>query len=295
MLAITGANGHLGRRLLTALGDQVPVRALVRSERAVQQINALNLSAAPEVRVVDYLAPSAMAAALGGCTALVHLVGILKETATSSYREAHEDGCRVVAEAVEQAGLERVVYLNILGAAADATNRCLASRGRAEQILCAGPVPVLVLRVPMVLGEGDYASRALRQRADSGINFLLRGSSLEQPIYAGDVIRGIQAGLEVPLPETLGLDLAGLDSLPRRELTRRAAALLGKRTRIVSLPLAPGLLVASLLERISKDPPVTRAMLGVLDHDDQIDPGPAVEALGIRLTPLTETLRRCLL
>ena len=295
MLAITGANGHLGRRLLTALGDHVPVRALVRSERAVQQINALNLSAAPDVQVVDYLDLSAMAAALENCTALVHLVGILKETATSSYREAHEDGCRVLAEAVEQAGLERVIYLNILGAAADATNRCLASRGRAEEILCAGPVPVLVLRVPMVLGEGDYASGALRQRADSSISFLLRGSSLEQPIYAGDVIRGIQAGLEVALPDTLALDLAGLDSLPRRELTRRAAALLGKRTRIVSLPLAPGLLVASLLERISKNPPVTRAMLGVLDHDDQIDPGPAVQALGIRLTPLTETLRRCLL
>lgn len=295
MLAITGANGHLGRRLLKALGDQVPVRALVRSERAVQQIEALNLPAAPDAQIVDYLDPTAMAKALQGCTALVHLVGILKETAASSYRETHEEGCRVLAEAVAETGLERVVYLNILGAAADAANRCLASRGRAEEILCAGPVPVLVLRVPMVLGEGDYASRALRRRAERGINFLLRGSSLEQPIYAGDVIRSIEAGLEVPLPQTLALDLAGLDSLPRRELTRRAAALLGKRTRIVSLPLAPGLLVASLLERINKNPPVTRAMLGVLDHDDQVDPGPAVQALGIRLTPLTETLRRCLL
>lgn len=295
MLAVTGANGHLGRRLLKVLDGQVPVCALVRSERAVQQINALNLSVTPSIQLVDYLDPSAMSAALEGCTALVHLVGILKETEASSYREAHEEGCRVLAEAAEHVGVERVVYLNILGADGDAANPCLASRGRAEEILCAGRVPVLVLRVPMVLGEGDYASRALRQRADRGINFLLRGSSLEQPIYAGDVIRGIQAGLEMPLPQTLALDLAGLDSLPRRELTRRAAALLGQRTRIVSLPLAFGLLVALLLERISNNPPVTRAMLGVLNHDDQIDPGPAVQTLGIRLTPLTETLRRCLL
>ena len=295
MLAVTGANGHLGRRLLKALDGQVPVRALVRSERAAQQIKALELSVAPEIQPVDYLDLSAMATALEGCTALVHLVGIIKETATSSYRDAHEEGCRVLAEAAEHAGVKRMIYLNILGAAADATNPCLASRGRAEEILCQGRVPLLVLRVPMVLGEGDYASRALRQRADRGINFLLRGSSLEQPIYAGDVVRGIQAGLEMPLPETLALDLAGLDSLPRRELTRRAAALLGRRTRIVSLPLAVGLLAASLLERINSNPPVTRAMLGVLDHDDQIDPAAAVQALGIRLTPLTETLRRCLL
>ena len=38
--------------------------------------------------------------------------------------------------------------------------------------------------------------------------------------------------------------------------------------------------------------PVTRAMLGVLDHDDRIDPQPACAELGLTLTPLDETLRR---
>jgi hypothetical protein len=33
-------------------------------------------------------------------------------------------------------------------------------------------------------------------------------------------------------------------------------------------------------------------MLGVLDHDDDIDPAPAAARLGIQLTPLDETLRR---
>jgi hypothetical protein len=35
-------------------------------------------------------------------------------------------------------------------------------------------------------------------------------------------------------------------------------------------------------------------MLGVLEHDDRIDPGAACRALGITLTPLAETLRRSL-
>ena len=33
-------------------------------------------------------------------------------------------------------------------------------------------------------------------------------------------------------------------------------------------------------------------MLGVLEHDDRVDPRPACEALGIQLTPLDDTLRR---
>jgi DNA-binding GntR family transcriptional regulator len=35
-------------------------------------------------------------------------------------------------------------------------------------------------------------------------------------------------------------------------------------------------------------------MLGVLDHDDRIDPTEATRRLGLSLTPLDEALRRCL-
>ena len=41
------------------------------------------------------------------------------------------------------------------------------------------------------------------------------------------------------------------------------------------------------------DPPVTRAMLGVLNHDDDVDPAEPCRRLGLELTPLDETLRRC--
>ena len=51
--------------------------------------------------------------------------------------------------------------------------------------------------------------------------------------------------------------------------------------------------MAFAAEKLLSDPPLTRAMLGVLDHDDEIDPKPACDELGIQLTPLGETLLRC--
>jgi len=294
MLAITGANGHLGRRLITALDGQVPLRALVRSERAALQIRRLALSAPPEVQLVDYLNAPSMAAALDGSSAVVHLVGILRESKDNRYHQAHEESCRVLADAAERAGVQRIVYLSILGAAPQARNACLASRGRAEAMLCRGRVPAVILRVPMVLGEADHASRALGRRARRAVSVVFRGSSLEQPIYAGDVVRAMIAALEVPLDGPRTLDLAGPESLSRAELTRRAAAEGGRRTHVVSLPLFLAMGLARVLEMVSANPPVTRAMLGVLDHDDRIDPAPAAAALGIELTTLAETLRRCL-
>lgn len=288
---VTGANGHLGRRLLARLAGGRPLRAVVRSERAAR---AVAEAASVETRVLDYADAAALSAAAEGCSHAVHLVGILKQGPTSSYQRAHEDTTRALACAADAGGLRRIVYLSILGSRPDSTNACLASKGRAEQILLGAKTPALVLRVPMVLGEGDLASRALRGQALAPLLFLTRaGASLEQPIYAGDVVEAIAAGVERPDLDDLVLDLAGPESLSHRDLVARAAALHGRRPRVVPLPLALVAGVAGIMERVSKAPPLTRAMLGVLDRDDAVDPREACRRLGLELTPLDETLRRC--
>lgn len=293
---VTGANGHLGRRLLVALsGAQPPreTRALVRSERAARQVAAA-AAAGVETVVLDYADAAALGRAAEGCTHAVHLVGILKESSTSRYPQAHEETARALARAAESRGLQRIVYLSILGSHPDARNACLASKGRAEAILLEAKTPALVLRVPMVLGEGDLASRALRRQARSTLAPLLRGgASREQPIYAGDVVEAILAGVTKPDLDDLALDLAGPESLSRRALLERAARLHGSRPRVIPVPLSANLALAWLLERVLPDPPVTPAMLGVLDHDDVVDPSAACRRLALELTPLDETLRRC--
>ncbi|MDZ7668022.1 MAG: NAD(P)H-binding protein [Gammaproteobacteria bacterium] len=185
MIAVTGANGHLGSRLLPELAAQGPVRALVRSERAANAVRGSNPGAAVEVRVVDYADAGDLAGALSGCTAVVHLVGIIKETAGNRYRDAHEAACTALVEGAQRAGVRRVVYLSILGAAVDSANACLASRGAAERIVLDSTLESVVIRVPMVLGEGDFAAAALAARARRGFNLVLRGASLEQPIMPG--------------------------------------------------------------------------------------------------------------
>lgn len=239
--------------------------------------------------IVDYANAATMERALADCEAVVHLVGILKETASNRYIDAHEAACEALAHAASVNGIGRIVYLSILGSDPAAANACLASKGRAEAILRACKASTVVLQVPMVLGESDYASRALAARARARTAFTLRGSSREQPIYAGDVIEAIVASLD-PRIEATTLRLAGPESLARAELTTRAGKVLGNVPRVVSLPLSLALAVVGLIERLSANPPVTRAMLEVLDHDDNIDPMPACQTLGISLTPLDKTL-----
>ena len=291
---VTGANGNLGRALFEQLATPDRFRAGVRSERAEGQVRALG--SAPEIVRVDYSDEGSMTSALAGCEAVLHLVGIIKEAANTRYEEAHEGSCRVLAGAAARAGVKRIVYLSIVGSAPDSPNACLASRGRAEQILLGSGVPTTVLRVPMVLGRGDYAVAALRAQATSSRAALVGGGrTLQQPIDARDVVRAIDAALRDTSGASPVLDLAGPECLPHRDLVARAAAVLGRSApAVLPIPLLAVRAFAGIASRLLANPPLTPAMLGVLQHDDRVDTGPACASLGLALTPLDETLAHCL-
>jgi NADH dehydrogenase len=289
---VTGANGSLGRALSQSLhASGALVRALVRSERAAATLRSLPRP--PELAIVDWSDAPGLARAALGCDAAVHLVGVLKETPTQRYADAHEGTARALATAATQGALRRIVYLSIVGADLQSKNACLASKARAEAILLEAPLATTVLRLPMVIGGDDPATWALRARAHKSVVPLVRGgASLEQPIDARDVVAAIAAALERPQLAGRVLDVAGPESLARCELVRRAASLLGNTPRFVSIPLVLVRGFTALAERITASPPITTAMLDVLEHDDCVDPKPACDALGITLTPLDETLRR---
>ncbi|MBM4385008.1 MAG: NAD(P)H-binding protein [Deltaproteobacteria bacterium] len=281
---LTGANGRIGQNLVARAAG---ARALVRSQRAADSLAGLGA----DVRVLDVRDVDALARAAEGCEAWIHLVGILKETRSAKYVDAHERSCEAVARAAERAGVRRIVCLSILGARPDSANACLASKGRADALLLGGRAPATVLRVPMVLGPGEIAAFALRAQARARVAFMVRGGATrEQPIDTRDIVSALLLGAADSSDGHVALDLAGPESLTHRELVVRIARVLGKPApAVVPIPAALAFGAAALLERLA-EPPVTRAMLGVLEHDDQIDPRPAAQRLGLTLTPLADTL-----
>jgi len=292
---ITGANGNLGKRLIDELTRETDfkVRAVVRSQNAADTLTDLPLTsdqrARLDIRICDYTDIDGLSEAFQDYSNLVHLVGILKQTRHASYEEAHERSCEAIAVASLKSTLSHIVYLSIVGSRSDSRNLCLASKGRAEEILREGAVDSCVLRVPMVLGEQDYASKALFYRAIKPVSFTFRSSSLEQPIYAGDVLKAIRS---VVSNKVVGsFDLGGPQSLSRKALLQKSSELLGKSTRVVSLPISAGLLLGKLCELTLANPPITAAMMGVLDHDDSIDSKDVMTQIGLEeLTSLDSML-----
>ncbi|MFT4561499.1 MAG: NADH dehydrogenase (ubiquinone) 1 alpha subcomplex subunit 9 [Gammaproteobacteria bacterium] len=272
------------------------IEALVRSERARSSLLAyVGEKPTLNISVGDPSDAGFIREVSVGCEQVVHLIGTIRETRSTTYYDAHERPALALMEALGNLDVQHLHTISILGAAPSSPSRCLRSRAATEEILKSGRPPVTIIRVPMVLGETDRASFSLAKRASSNTVFLFRAESLEQPIYAGDVVDALQRRITVPATDTKTFDLAGPESLAQRELVTRAAATLNRTPNIWSLPLPLGLALARAAEALLKRPPISQSMLRLLDHDDAIDPQPAARELGISLTSLDTMLRRCVI
>jgi len=322
-ILVTGANGHLGTQLVKQLAATRPVIAAVRSTAAAASLTehlakSPDPPAAPEqyrvrIEVIDYTDVSVLAELLKDCVGIVHLVGIIKETPASRYVDAHEATAQALLDALEKVASNNpkslaqppvtLCYPSIVGALPTAGNACLASKGRAEQILLASEYPTAVLQLPMVLGEGDYATQAINQQANRRLNFVFAKHARDQPIYAGDVLRAINKLLpdidtqpslssSTQPPTNSRLVLAGPEAVNKAQLIKRAAAIRGRHSIVVGLPLFLARAFTHIIAGLSENPPITPAMLEILHHDDHYDTSATTEQLGITLTSLDDTLAK---
>ncbi|MEZ5646629.1 MAG: SDR family oxidoreductase [Burkholderiaceae bacterium] len=173
MIAVTGANGFVGRALVARLAGQGPVRPLVRTPR--------DLPGA--VAVGDIGHDTDWTPALAGIDCVVHCaarVHMMQETAAdplAAFREVNVAGTRHLAESAAAAGVRRLVFLSSVKVLGERTTAGKAfrssdtpqpcdpygqSKWEAEQALwevaAATRMEVVVIRPPLVYGPGVGAN-----------------------------------------------------------------------------------------------------------------------------------------
>jgi NADH dehydrogenase len=296
-VVITGANGAIGQAIVQrACGDPREPRivAAVRSDRAASQVPPI-----PEVRGaicrVDYERPSTLCAALEGATALVHLPGVLVERRGSSYETANVETTRLALEAAHSCGIAKVVMVSVVGADPGSQNRFFRSKGLADDLVRGSGLAYTILRAPLVLGRGTEGTRALlRETSRGSVRLLSGGRTRHRPLDLEDLAEAVlRSALDAAVARNCVLDLTGPEALCYRDLVERTARARGRTIRVRSFPAAP-LRLALALRTWLLGPGLSPDALGVLLTDTCEDPERARLELGIELTPLEVTIRRCL-
>jgi len=313
-IAVTGAAGFVGSRLIRLLrAEGLPVRGVVRSTRDVAPLRDLGC----EIAVADVRERRSLEPAFAGCSAVVHLVAIVRERAGQTFDIINRVGAAHAATVARDAGVARFVHLSALGAALDAP-RYLRSKWAGEEEVRRSGVPCVIFRPSILLAAGGGAAAQLADVVRFGswypLVLLLGGRGLfawlgslvpivpvlgsgqyrSMPIALDDVLPALRQALD--RDDLLGqtFEIGGPEVVTYDALVQRVARVLGLRRAALHLPGSLARAVVATLALLP-NPPITPDEAAALFVDNVCDPGPAVRAFGLRVRPLDQALREALL
>ena len=234
MILVTGATGFVGHRVVWRLrNDGRPVRCLVRSRRGAADLESLGC----ELIEGDITDPRAVALAVDGCAAIVHLVAIIAGRPEDFERVMAQGTTDLVAAATD-AGVARFILMSSLGTsdpAAETIPYYRAKREMETSVVESGMAQV-ILRPSFVFGTtGGALPRFVRiVRRAPIIPVLGPGTQRIQPIWVDDVAACVAAAAEDHGEGAF--DLGGPERITWNELWLRIAGALGKRRRLAHVP-----------------------------------------------------------
>jgi nucleoside-diphosphate-sugar epimerase len=242
IVAVTGATGFIGRRIVRALVENgYAVRALARRSPAREEADASDAVSWVLGSLADQAALNEL---VKGTAAIVHCGGAIKAMDRNGFLAVNGDGTRRLAEAaVQQAIPPRFIYLSSIAAREPRLSAYAASKRAGEQAVRAlQPVlPAVILRPPAVYGPGDLETLKIFQMAARGflVAPMVTGARTSL-VHVDDVAGAVMAALTLKdLPDSpVEFDDGKHGAYSWPEIAAAAGAALHTRPRLIPLPAA---------------------------------------------------------
>lgn len=241
----------------------------------------------PEQRArIGYDDPASLQAAFAGADAVVHLAGTLIEKPGSTYEAANVQTTAAVVAAARASGVRKLVLVSAIGADSRSGNRYFRTKGEAEDAVRSSGLAYTILRAPLLLGPGTEGTAAVeRHLAKPTATLPGGGANWQQPLYVDDLARAALVASGPAVAPDATLDLVGPSPIREREIIERTAAATGRSVAIKAIPV--GLLRVILrVQGLFKQGGFSADVLEVITADTNMDPSPAMQALGFPLTGL---------
>jgi nucleoside-diphosphate-sugar epimerase len=286
---VTGGTGFLGKavcRALIARGYLPRLLVRIGSEGAIPD----DIRRRSRVTPGDITNRESVENAAQSTNAIVHLAGIIREVPGKdiTFGRVHEEGTRNAVHAAKLWRIPRFVQISALGAAPDSTGRYFDSKGKAEEIVRQSGLAWTIFRPSGIFGPGDRfigeIGKALRRTPVLPVPG--DGEFFLQPVFVGDVVKGIVDCLARPDTEGTAFDVGGPERYTYNELVDRIAAAAGVRARKVRVSV-PQIRRATRFFSRHKKFPLTADMLDVLLAGYICDSGPYYSAFGLTPIPLS--------
>lgn len=267
MILVTGATGLVGRRLVTRLTAEGEVVCLIRPGPRVRQFEA-GVSVKVISADVDNL--PALRLAMHGVRDIVHLAAISRPNRRHSIDDVNVGGTQNVIEAAQEAGVQRIVYVSLIGADTHSAYPYLRSKGCAEELIRNSGMDYTILRASAVYGNGDDWTSAMAMGMHAlPLIFPIPGDGRGrlQPLCADDLVECISRSICNRSKYNCTFEVGGPQMFAFDDIVTEIMRVTGVKRRLYHIrePLARAF--SRSCERIMGRPPFSEANIDLLSID----------------------------
>jgi uncharacterized protein YbjT (DUF2867 family) len=285
---VFGASGYIGSHLvpkLVAAGKRV--RASARNPEVLESRGWTGV----ECVAADALDAASLERALTGVDVAYYLVHSM--AAGRDFAALDRVAAGHFASAAAAAGVRRIVYLGGL-IPPDPRSEHLRSRAETGDILRRAAVPVTEVRAGMIIGPGSAAFEVIRDLVNH-LPVMVTPAwvrSRSTPIALDDLLDDLVAVADLDSAAGRILDAGGPDAVTYEEIMRCYGRLVGRRPRILAVPVLTPRLSSYWLRFVTSVPTgIARALVEGLEHDFVADDTELRRLLPRRLKGLEESIR----
>ena len=143
----------------------------------------------------------------------------------------------------------------------------------------------VILRPTLIYGLGQDKNISEIARLIRRLGFFPifgKADGLRQPIYVGDVAGACVAALQNPEVRNRAFNISGAETLTYRDMVTRIFAAMGRRPRLLTVPLWTFRLALALVRRVSFGRQWNAAIAERMNHDLVFDHAEASQAFGFK-------------
>jgi uncharacterized protein YbjT (DUF2867 family) len=291
VILVTGGSGFVGRHVVQALiaaGEDV--RCLVRDPKKGASLGC-------ELVEGDMTNAASLRRAVEGADAVAHLVAV-RQGKEEKFQRVMVQGGQDLVDAAVAAGVRRFLLMSALGTREDTKDLLPYYRAKweVEQLVQGSDIDSVIFQPSLIFGRDGGIIPTFRRLVKLAPMTPIIGSGERriQPIWVDDMAAYFVKALDLEAARNRTFEIGGPEPVTWNEFWARFRQALGVRKRpTIHVPVGLMRVNALLTERLPGDIPLTRDLLTMLEHEDNVVTNDeAMRTFQLPLVPLDEQLRR---
>ena len=182
-IIVTGASGFIAKNLRKYLSEK-NIELISISRKDFKNFNC-------ETKIIskDYEEKN-LFKKIQNSEALIHLVGIGKQSVNTDYDMINTDLTKHVVNLCKKARIKKIIFLSGLGVSSNTSLGYFISKYNAEKQIIDSGIDFTIFRPSYIIGKDDLLSKNLKKQIKSG-KIIIPGSGTYsiQPIHVSDVVK----------------------------------------------------------------------------------------------------------